>query len=158
MAILFPWKIWKHMWTHSLRIYFTQFCVISTPTLMNSIPPLLHKNQTKLSPPKRVPQNVYFSFCLHSCLLAPRLLIFKAVIKEPRQFNNRLRLIWEKRPFCPYVALWKTSLRENYWTTSVSLPFDQNDARRRIKVGIGRMETKRNRFYICLWNGRTVCL
>ena len=54
--------------------------------------PLLHENQTKheLSRPTRVSQNVYFAFCLHSDLPAPRLIIFKAVFKESRQFNNRL--------------------------------------------------------------------
>lgn len=49
-----------------------QFCVISTPTLVKSITPLLHKNQTKheLSRTTRVSQNVYFSFCIRSDLLA----------------------------------------------------------------------------------------
>ena len=31
------------MWKYSLRFYFAQFFVISTPTLIKSIPPLLHE-------------------------------------------------------------------------------------------------------------------
>lgn len=92
MAILFPLEIWKaHVEifvTHLFRSVLSDYHANAN----KEDTPLLHKGQTKhkISRPTRVSRNVYFSFCLHSNLPATQLLIFKAVFKESRQFNNRL--------------------------------------------------------------------